>query len=163
MPTESGVLVYPSLQGAANWASPAYSAATGLFYVSVREMGSVYNKTQVEYRAGTYYTGTSERAREEEATGAVRAINVKDGTVAWSFPLPTPPWAGVLSTAGGLVFGGSNEGNVFALDAASGKPLWQFQTGAGIAAAPMSFLFEGHQYIAVSANRTLFVFALDKT
>ena len=51
-PTDKGTLVYPSLQGATNWASPSYSPATGLLYVPVREMGSVYYKTAVEYRPG---------------------------------------------------------------------------------------------------------------
>jgi len=160
-PSETGTLVYPSLQGAANWASPAYDPASGLLVVPVREMGSLYFKTPAEYRAGTFYTGMSERALGEEATGAIRAFDLKTGQQAWSFPLPSPPWAGVLSTAGGLVFGGSNEGNFFALDAATGKPLWQFQTGAAIEASPMSFMADGKQYIAIAAGRALFVFATD--
>ena len=48
-----------------------------------------------------------------------------------------------MATAGGLVFGGSNEGNFFALDAKTGKPLWQFQTGGAIRSGPMSFLAGG--------------------
>src|SRR5207249_8986094 len=68
-PSEKGTLVYPSLQGSTNWASPAYSPATGLFYVPVREMGSYYYKSDVEYRPGTYYTGGSERVLGEEAWG----------------------------------------------------------------------------------------------
>jgi len=160
-PNEAGALVYPSLQGATNWGNPAYDPASGLLVVPVREMGSLYFKTPAEYRAGTYYTGMSERSLMEEATGAIRAFDVKTGQQAWSFPLPSPPWAGVLSTAGGLVFGGSNEGNFFALDATTGKPLWQFQTGGGIEAGPMSYAADGKQYVAVAAGRALFVFALD--
>src|SRR5919201_1620349 len=75
-PSEKGTLVYPSLQGSTNWASPAYSPATRLFYVPVREMGSFYFKANVEYRAGTYYTGGNERVLGEEAWGAVRALDV---------------------------------------------------------------------------------------
>ena len=160
-PSETGALVYPSLQGATNWGSPAYSPAAGLAFVAAREMGSVYVKSPAEYRAGTYYTGMSERALAEEATGAVRAIDLKTGRQAWSFPLPSPPWAGVLATAGGLVFAGSNEGNFFALNAASGRPLWQFQTGAAIESSPMSFSYNGRQHVAVAAGRALFVFALE--
>jgi alcohol dehydrogenase (cytochrome c) len=66
----------------------------------------------------------------------------------------------VLSTAGGLVFSGSNEGNFYALDAKSGKPLWQFQTGGAIRSGPMSFASEGKQHIAVAGGHALFVFAL---
>ncbi|HJZ77378.1 MAG TPA: PQQ-dependent dehydrogenase, methanol/ethanol family [Vicinamibacterales bacterium] len=159
-PSEKGTLVYPSLQGSTNWASPSYSPLTDLLYVPVREMGSIYYKTGVEYKPGTYYTGGSEKRLDEEAWGAVRAIDVKTGRQAWDFKLPTPTWAGVMSTAGGLVFSGSNEGNFFALDAKSGKPLWQFQTGGAIRSGPMSFLASGRQHVAVAGGHALFVFAL---
>ncbi|HEX7137932.1 MAG TPA: PQQ-binding-like beta-propeller repeat protein, partial [Vicinamibacterales bacterium] len=159
-PSEKGTLVYPSLQGATNWASPSYSPLTGLLYVPVREMGSVYYKTAVEYRPGTYYTGGSEKRLDEESWGAVRALDVKTGKRAWDFPLPTPTWAGVMSTAGGLVFSGSNEGNFFALDASTGKALWQFQTGGPIRSGPMSFAMNGRQHVAVAGGHALFVFAL---
>ena len=66
-----------------------------------------------------------------------------------------------MSTAGGLVFGGSNEGNFFALDAKTGKPLWQFQTGGPIRCGPMSFLSEGKQHVAVAGGHALFVFGID--
>jgi alcohol dehydrogenase (cytochrome c) len=66
----------------------------------------------------------------------------------------------VLATAGGLVFGGSNEGNFFALDAATGKALWDFQTGSQVRSNPMSFAIDGKQVVAVSAGRSLFVFGL---
>ena len=159
-PSEKGTLVYPSLQGATNWASPAFSPLTGLLYVPVREMGSVYFKSDVEYRPGTLFTGGNEKALEEESWGAVRALDVDTGAAVWDFKLPTPPWGGVLSTAGGLVFGGSNEGNVFALDAKTGAPLWQFQAGGAMRANPMSYSVEGRQHIAVAAGRAFIAFAL---
>lgn len=159
-PSEKGTLVYPSLQGATNWASPSYSPVTGFLYVPVREMGSIYYKTAVEYRPGTYYTGGSEKRLDEESWGAVRALDVKTGKQVWDFPLPTPTWAGVMSTAGSLVFSGSNEGNFFALDAKTGKALWQFQTGGPIRSGPMSFAMNGRQHIAVAGGHALFVFAL---
>ena len=74
----------------------------------------------------------------------------------WEFKLHSAPWAGVLATAGGLVFSGSSEGNFFALDARTGKPLWDFQTGGLIAANPISF--DGRQAVAIAANRVLYVF-----
>ena len=160
-PSEKGTLVYPSLQGSTNWSSPAFSPLTGMLYVPVREMGSIYFKSGVEYKPGTYYTGGSEKRLDEESWGAVRAIDVKTGKPMWDFKLPSPPWAGVMATAGGLVFGGSNEGNFYALDAASGKPLWQFQTGGQIRSGPMSFLANGKQHVAISGGHALFVFALE--
>ena len=160
-PTEEGVLIYPSLQGSTNWGSPAYSPRTGLFYVAAREMGSTYYKSKkVEYHARGYYTGMTERSLGEEATGAIRALEAVSGDKKWEFPLPSPPWGGLLATAGGLVFSGSNEGNFFALDASSGQPLWSFQTGGGISAAPMTFLMNGTQHVAIASGNALYVFAL---
>ena len=65
-----------------------------------------------------------------------------------------------MATAGDLVFSGSNEGNFFALDANTGKPLWQFQTGGPIRSGPISFLANGTQYVAVAGGHAIFVFAL---
>ena len=160
-PTLEGNLVYPSLQGSTNWSSPAYSPQTGLVYVPVREMGSYYYKSDVEYVSGAYYTGGGERALREEAWGAVRALDATTGETAWDFRLPSPPWAGVMATAGGLVFGGSNEGNFFALDAESGEALWQFQAGGLVRGAPIAYLADGRQRIAVAAGHAIIVFGLD--
>jgi alcohol dehydrogenase (cytochrome c) len=159
-PTEEGNLVYPSLQGSTNWPSPSYSPQTGLFYVPVREMGSYYYKTDVEYEEGRPFTGGGERRLADEAWGAVRALDVRTGAVVWDFRLPTPSWSGVVSTAGGLVFSGSNEGNFYALDAKTGAALWQFQTGAQVRSNPATFLVDGRQHVMVSAGRAMFMFAL---
>lgn len=162
-PTAEGNLVYPSLQGSTNWPSPSYSPQTGLFYVPVREMGSYYYKTDVEYEAGLPFTGGGERALADEAWGAVRALDAKTGEKVWDFRLPSPSWSGVLSTAGGLVFSGSNEGNFYALDATRGAALWQFQVGGMVRSNPATFLVEGRQHVSVAAGRALFVFALPPT
>jgi alcohol dehydrogenase (cytochrome c) len=66
----------------------------------------------------------------------------------------------VLSTAGGLVFGGTDEGDVFALDSASGKPLWRFQTGGKIRSNPMSYQSDGKQFITMAAGSAVFTFGL---
>ncbi len=160
-PTEEGTLVYPSLQGATNWFSPSYSPRTQLVYVSVREMGSYYYKSEADFKPGTFFGAGGERALNgDKAYGAIRALEANTGKILWEFRLQSPPWAGVMATAGGLVFGGSNEGNFFALDASSGKPLWDFQTGGGISANPVSFMVEGKQRVAIAAGGALFVFGL---
>src|SRR5262245_27689183 len=160
-PSEKGTLVYPSLQVSTNWASPSYSPVTDMLYVPVREMGSIYFKTGVEYKPGMYYTGGSEKRLDDEAWGAVRAIDVKTGKALWDFPLPTPTWAGVMATAGGLVFSGSNGGHFFALAATTGKPPWQFQTGGAIRSGPMSYMSNVKQYVAVGGGHAMFVFGVD--
>ncbi len=159
-PTPEGNLVYPSLQGSTNWPSPSFSPQTGLFYVPVREMGSYYYKTDADYEPGQPFTGGGERRLADEAWGAVRALDAVTGAKVWDFRLPSPSWSGVLSTAGGLVFSGSNEGNFYALDAKSGAPLWQFQVGDMVRSNPTTFLVDGKQHVSVAAGRAVFVFAL---
>ncbi len=159
-PTPEGNLVYPSLQGATNWPSPSFSPRTGLFYVPVREMGSYYYKTDVDYEPGQPFTGGGERRLADEAWGAVRALDARTGAKVWDFRLPSPSWSGVLSTAGGLVFSGSNEGNFYALNATSGVPLWQFQVGGMVRSNPTTFLVDGRQHVSVAAGHAVFMFAL---
>ncbi len=159
-PTEDGTLVYPSLQGTTNWFSPSYSPSTELFYVAVREMGAIYFKGETEYVPGGWFLGGGEQALEDEAYGAIRALEVDTGQKRWEFLLPTPPWAGVMATAGGLVFGGSNEGNFYALDASTGRSLWDFQAGGQVRSNPISFSSEGKQHVAIAAGDAIIVFAL---
>jgi alcohol dehydrogenase (cytochrome c) len=160
-PTVEGTLVWPSLQGATNWFSPAYSPKTGLVYVSVREMGSYYHKGEVKYVPGKYFMGGGETlVAGDRTSGAVRALDALTGERRWDFDLFSPPWSGLLATAGGLVFGGAMEGNVYALDAATGRPLWEFQTGGPVYSNPTTFLVDGKQKVAIAAGQALIVFAL---
>jgi alcohol dehydrogenase (cytochrome c) len=95
-----------------------------------------------------------------EPSGSIQALEVGTGARRWEFPLQSPPWAGLLATAGGLVFGGSSEGFVFALDARTGKPLWRFQAGGAVFANPISYWSDGRQHIAVAAGHALVSFRL---
>jgi alcohol dehydrogenase (cytochrome c) len=160
-PSEKGTLVWPNLNGATVWASPSYSPVANLFYVAVREVGSIYYKREAEYKPGTFFAGGGEDAVPgDQQAGYIRALEPTTGVRKWEFKLRLPPWAGVMATAGGIVFGGSFEGNFFALDAATGKPLWEFQTGGPIASNPISFHIEGKQHVAIAAGRVLYVFGL---
>lgn len=160
-PSYDGTLVWPSLQGATNWFSPSYSPDTGALYVSVREMGAYYFKADVEYEAGAPYMGGGEQAlRGDEAQGWVYALDALTGERRWEFRLQSPPWSGVMATAGGLVIGGSQEGNIYALSADSGEPLWSFFVGGAVRTNPMSFAHQGRQYIVMAGGNSLFVFGL---
>jgi alcohol dehydrogenase (cytochrome c) len=148
--------------GATNWYSPAFSPLTGLLYVAVREAGSMYFTGDADYKEGEQFNGGGFRnLAGEQEWGEVRAMNPVTGEVKWSHKLFTPPWAGLLSTGGNLVFGGTNEGQVFALDAATGKPLWRFQAGGAARSNPMSYLAGGKQFIAMPMGNSLYVFGLD--
>jgi alcohol dehydrogenase (cytochrome c) len=160
-PTEKGALIWPNLNGATIWFSPSYNPQTDLLYVAVREKGAVYFKQDAEYKEGTFYAGGGENELPgEDASGAIRALDARTGEMRWEFKLHSPAGASVLSTAGGLVFSGADEGNFYALDARTGKPQWDFQTGGSIRSNPVSFTVDGHQYVAVSADRVLYVFGL---
>jgi alcohol dehydrogenase (cytochrome c) len=160
-PTDEGALIWPNANGATVWLSPSFSPQTGLVYVPVREIGATYFKRNTPYRAGVLFAGGGEdELPPDDSWGAIRALQAETGEMKWEFKLLSPPWAGVLSTAGGLVFSGSDEGNFYALDAQSGKALWDFQTGGSIIANPVSFTIDGHQCIAIAAARVLYVFGL---
>ena len=93
--------------------------------------------------------------------GAIRALDPATGEMRWNFPIEEgSSGAGALGTAGGVVFASSRDGNLIALDASNGKPLWHYQTGGSIRSSPMSYVVDGKQYIAASSNSTLITFAL---
>jgi alcohol dehydrogenase (cytochrome c) len=161
-PKPEGTIVYPGLHGATNYGSPSYSPQTGLLYVSSREEGTLFYTSTAEYQAGSYFSAGGMRGiAGQEPSGSIKALDSLTGQQRWEFPLHSPPWAGVLSTAGGLVFGGTNEGNVFALDALTGKPLWNMQAGGPVLASPISYQSDGRQYIALTAGHALLVFSLN--
>jgi alcohol dehydrogenase (cytochrome c) len=160
-PTLEGVAVWPSVSGGNNWYSPTYSPKTGLLYVATREAGSVYFSGDAEYTKGEQFNGGGFKAApDEEPYGAVRAFKPQNGQLAWEYRLFSPPWSGLLSTAGNLVFGSTNEGQAFALSASTGKPLWRFEAGGQGRSNPMSYLCDGKQYVAVSMGNALYVFGL---
>jgi len=161
-PTEEGTVVWPSLQGATNWFSPSYSPITETLYVPVRHMGAIYYKAEAEYRPGRPFMGGGEQALAgDDAWGYVKALDVRSGDlIKWEYKLLSPPWSGLMATAGGLVFGTSNEGNFFALDATSGASLWDFQAGAPARSNPMSFEIDGSQKVVMIAGNAVYVLSV---
>jgi alcohol dehydrogenase (cytochrome c) len=162
-PTIEGTVVHPGIGGGTNWQSPSWSPLTRLFYVMAHEnQAQTYFKMKEEYRPGESFEGGGFRnLLGDEPPGAVKAIEAETGKIRWEFKTHSYVMAGVLSTAGGLVFGSSGEGHFFALDAKSGKPLWRFQTGARIQANPISYAVDGKQHVAIASGQALFVFAID--
>ena len=165
VPSREGALVYPDDDGAANWYSPTYSPTyspqTNLIYQNVREKGATYYLADATYEPGKIYMGASRRTvTGEDPKGFLRALNPLTGDLVWEIEVHSPPWAGLMSTAGGLVFSGTMEGDFFAADAQTGDVLWRFQTGGPIYANPISYLSEGRQFITIAAGSALFNFAL---
>lgn len=161
-PSLEGTKVWPSVAGANNWYSPAYSPKTGLLYIAVREAGSLYFFGEAEYKEGEQFNGGGFRSIPgEEEWGAVRAYKPATGEVVWEHKMHTPPYSGLLSTSGNLVFGATPEGQFFALDATTGKELYRFQAGGMVRSNPMSYMSEGKQYVAMGLGNSLYVFGLE--
>ena len=92
---------------------------------------------------------------------AIRAISPQSGDMEWEYPIQPRSSAGVLSTAGDLVFSGTPDGYFFALDALTGAEKWYVNLGSRVHSAPMSYMVDGKQYVAIAAGNVLFTFALN--
>ena len=104
--------------------------------------------------------GKAARFAPEESWGKVVAIDPLSGDIKWEHKVISPPWGGVMSTAGNLVFGGTTEGVVFALDARTGERLWYFGGNERVYAAPISYLSNGKQYVSLPVGDVLVTFGL---
>ncbi len=96
----------------------------------------------------------------EASWGKVIAIDPPTGTIKWEHKVVTPPWGGVMATAGNLVFGGTLEGVVFALDARTGQRLWYFSGNDRVYASPISYLANGKQYVSLAVGDVIVTFGL---
>jgi alcohol dehydrogenase (cytochrome c) len=158
-----GTAIMPTILGATNWYPPSFSPKTGLFYVSAWENsksggGGARGGTNTTPMGGIGLAPNTKT--EEEGYGVVRAFDPKTLDKKWEFKMNDITWAGVLSTAGDVVFSGGREGYFFALDARNGTLLWKAALGGQVNSGPMSYSVNGRQYVAVAAGTSLFSFAL---
>ena len=169
VPTPEGTLIRPHVLGATNWPPPSFSPRTGLYYSAHWENSGII----VTQGQGPRAVGINRRQatmpqvnleplfnNDEEAYGVVRAYDPGTLDPVWEFRMGDITWAGVLSTAGDVVFSGGKEGYFLALDAHSGELLWRASLGGQVNSGPMSYAIDGRQYIAISAGTALFTFAL---
>ncbi|MEO8521137.1 MAG: PQQ-binding-like beta-propeller repeat protein [Acidobacteriota bacterium] len=163
-PSVDGTKVCPSQDGATNWFSPSYNPATGLYYVQTFEKCSIYTKrSDSVWESGKSYLGGSQRtAPDPKPARVLKAIDIRTGAIRWELPQPGPgnSWGGTLSTATGLVIFGEEGGALMAADAATGAPLWSFPTNQTWKASPMTYSFDGRQYVAVASGPNIIAFAL---
>jgi len=164
-PSEAGTRVCPSQDGATNWYSPSFNPLTGMYYFQSNEKCSVYSKRdQPEWIAGQSYLGGSQRgAPDPKPERILRAVDYQTGAVKWEIPQTggANSWGGTLSTATGLVFFEEDTGSLVAADAATGKVLWSYFANApNWHASPMTYQFDGKEYIAVVAGGNIMAMAL---
>ncbi len=145
------VLAAPSFLGGKNQQQIAFSQQTGLFYVPANEWAMDIWNEPVSYKKGAAYLGAgfTIKALHEDHIGVMRAVDPATGKIVWENKNYAPLWGGAMATAGGLVFYGTPEGFLKAVDAKTGKELWSFQAGTGIVAPPVTWEQDGEQYISV--------------
>jgi alcohol dehydrogenase (cytochrome c) len=151
------VEVCPSLLGATGWQPKVYNPKAGVLYIPSNEFCMRYAYVaDLAYKKGQLFTGvTAEHFSRAEQAGVLRAFDVSQNKVLWEWSNRTPLISHTLGTAGNLVFQGTAEGKVVAVDAANGKELWSFNLGTPQSGGIISFAIDGKQYIAVAAGGTL--------
>lgn len=148
------VFAVPSFLGGKNWMPIGYNPDTKLFYVPSNEWGMDIWNEPVNYKKGAAYLGAGFTIKPifEDHIGSLKAIDPASGKTVWEYKNKAPLWAGVLTTAGGLVFTGTPEGFVKAFDAKTGEELWKFQVGTGVVSSPITWEQDGEQWVGITAG-----------
>ncbi|HEX6535191.1 MAG TPA: PQQ-binding-like beta-propeller repeat protein [Gemmatimonadaceae bacterium] len=147
--------------GGAAWVTGTYDpeldlvfwgTETGLLYTPVVELCGRFSRRHTEFRESLPHWGGEVSNHGLESWGYVRALEPATGRVARSYRTKHPMVGSLLTTAGGLVFAGEPTGEFDALDARTGRLLWQFQTGNGIHGSPIAYSVNGKEYVAVPSG-----------
>lgn len=144
--------ICPAALGSKDQQPASYSPKTGLFYVPTNHVCMDYEPFKIEYTAGQPYVGSTlsmfPAPNSHGGMGNFIAWDASAGKVVWSKPEKFSVWSGVLSTAGDVVFYGTLEGYLKAVDN-TGKELWKFKTPSGIIGNVNTWEYKGRQYIGV--------------
>ncbi|WP_419738794.1 PQQ-dependent methanol/ethanol family dehydrogenase [Ruegeria sp.] len=145
------IFASPSFLGGKNWMPMSFSQNTGNFYVPSNEWGMDIWNEPITYKKGAAYLGAgfTIKPNYEDHIGSLKAIDPDTGEWKWEYKNDAPLWSGVMTTAGGLVFFGTPEGEFIALDDETGEKLWSFQTGSGIVGQPVTWEQDGEQYVSI--------------
>ncbi len=144
--------VCPNSPGAKDWSPSAFSKQTGLIYMPHNNLCMDWETKPVSYIAGTGYLGVNPRFYPGPGgnAGEFMAWDPAKRAKVWGITERWPVWSGTAATAGGVVFYGNLEGFFKAVDAATGKVLWQYHTASGIIGQPTTWRGpDGHQYVAI--------------
>src|ERR1700687_403471 len=144
--------ICPAALGTKDEQPAAYSPETQLFYVPTNHVCMDYEPFKVSYTAGQAYVGAAVAMyppKGETNMGNLIAWYGMTGKIVWSNKEQFSAWGGALATAGGVVFYGTLEGYLKAVDAKTGKELYKFKTPSGIIGNVTTYEQGGKQYIAV--------------
>jgi PQQ-dependent dehydrogenase (methanol/ethanol family) len=140
---------------ATNWNGTAFSPKTGLYYVMVLE------KCEVKLSPGNWRNA---HPVVEPGKKYLRALDIETGKIVWEIPEVGPTdgkrVAGVLATAGGIVFYGDSDGEFVAVDERDGKTLWHLPLNATIKTSPMTYAVGGEQFVALAVGSNIMCFGL---
>jgi quinohemoprotein ethanol dehydrogenase len=164
--TKKMAVVYPAATGAHNWQPMTYSPQTGLVYIPAMDAAGLYvGQKDFQYHHGAWNLGVDFAALSQAvldmikagkapapSVGFIKAWNPVTQKEAWQVSMGGSWNSGLLSTAGGLVFGGDAYGNFTAYNAKTGSKLWTIDLKTGILAPAMSYMIDGQQYIALLAG-----------
>jgi alcohol dehydrogenase (cytochrome c) len=164
-PTPAGSRICPGFAGATNWFAPSYNESTHyLYFMALEACQTYFSRPQPEsFKEGQMFYSTGvKRIPGETSQKILLAYNLDTATLAWRYPQTGQGHSsgGTMTTAGGLLFFGDDAESFDAVDAATGKPLWHFNTGQGMTASPMTYAIDGKQYVAIAAGSDVFSFAL---
>jgi len=163
IPTPEGTYICPGIEGATNWFSPSYNPDTGLFYfLALEDCNTFFAKPRNFTPGETFYNTGTNHSSTEKPGKILLAFSLKDGQAVWSSPQvgAGKSWAGTLTTAAGLLFFGDDSESLEAVDVATGRPLWHFNTGQLMRASPMTYAVDGVQYVVIAAGSDVFSFSL---
>jgi len=144
--------ICPAALGSKDEQPAAFSPVTGLVYVPTNHVCMDYEPFRVAYTAGQPYVGATLSMFPppgESHMGNFIAWDARTGKIVWSVKEEFSVWSGALATAGDVVFYGTLEGYLKAVDAKTGKELYKFKTPSGIIGNVMTYTHRGKQYIAV--------------
>ncbi|MCM2400508.1 methanol/ethanol family PQQ-dependent dehydrogenase [Rhizobium sp. S153] len=145
--------ICPAALGTKDQQPAAYSPKTELFYVPTNHVCMDYEPFRVSYTAGQPYVGATlsmyPAPGSHGGMGNFIAWDNKEGKIKWSLPEKFSVWSGALATAGNVVFYGTLEGYLKAVDATTGKELYRFKTPSGVIGNVMTYSHGGKQYVAV--------------
>ena len=157
---ENPTLVAPGIWGGASWPPSSYDPVQQRLFVCASSVINGFTGGGDAKFAGptngTSFLGGATTFTRVARTGIIAALDVTTNKLAWRYQWPEQCYSGTLTTGGGLLFVGRSDGRLTALDSATGKPLWEFQTGAGMHAPVTTFEHKGKQYVlAYSAGAAL--------
>ena len=144
--------ICPAALGSKDQQPAAFSPKTGLFYIPGNHVCMNYEPTKVAYVAGSPYVGANLDMFPPKGSthlGRFAAWDATTGKVVWEKKEPFSVWSGALATAGDVVFYGTLEGYLKAVDAKTGEELYKFKTPSGIIGNVNTYTYNGKQYIAV--------------